>query len=1362
MKKLRRVLAVILVMAVCIVNLDFGVVSAAQNEKVTIIFVDNTNEKWIANDDAKMELVDNTNGHDKYEMSKCDDTTWSVEVPSTAYNITFNRYNPNKTELWNSWSAGGRDEKTCYYAEGNSNGQWMEEVEEKEGFNVGDMIYLDVSSFTDWEKNDAKMYINFTEASKSENQNADIYIPSADKTRYQPRHVLNKIGEHVYSYVVTKEDEGSSVLRFWRGNEQNLWNCSVSFSYSQYEERNNCVRITGWDDMGDVYQSDYFVDMDKDDVDDELELLFGTDTTKTDTDGDGLSDYIEIYKSDTDPLSKDSDENGIEDGEEDTDNDGLSNIEEIRIGTDLSQSDTDSDGLKDGDEINLYGTNPICYDTDGDGISDGNEVLLGLDPLKASTDGITPDSNRTFEQQLDDDYIDEELNGEDNAVIPSVSGNVPDNINGHVTLEEEEIYALEDNRAAVGKQVYVDTDYPADTHLQLHFDCSSEDERKSFFLICKYEDGEIIPCETEQNSDDIWTTVTTGYYFVMDTEKMLMGLDIPINEYKSAEDVNLVTVPSSKGVRTGTANEVSKDWYHDNYTLVDGENNPVEDSKLDKEILSEEGMHYVLTSALNQTIMTAETVREENEKISGQADIVFVVDSTGSMSDAIYNVAANIDTFIHTLSSDYSVKANFALIDFKDITNGEKTTLVKNGSSNWFTDATEFKKCINSIYVEGGGDDLETPIDGLAMAYELDFRKDADKFVILITDADYKNDNNYGIASMDEMTGMFSEAGIVTSVISGDEYESNYHNLYSTTNGVFGNIYGDFSSALLKLADNIGEIVNDGIWVILSDYQHMKLNAAEISDNSDSDEDGLSDYEELGTAVKKDLTPFIKTVLSGYGVPYECYKGKTSVTVYQYKSNPILSDSDFDGIPDGRDTKPLNNQFKGRMHYKLDKKVEICNVEFSVDYRDFFENNKKYLKKLSVLSSLYASDIYKNLYIEVTDGAKGGSDNQTDFGKIFGLKDAENIKIEGTDYSVDKDDVTEFFVGHRLVKYKGQNREIIILSIRGTNGTNAEWSSNFDVGADTNEYYNIMGKSHPDWKNKGNHKGFDVAANRVLDKFNAYLARHGLNSSNVKKSLLITGHSRGAAIANLLGAHFEKDVNFRSYTYTFAAPNCTTDSKAGNYHTIMNVLNTDDLIPYLPLGAWGFKKYGKNYKISVKDKYESVGFMGKKGTWEWLIKRDYNSDGGTARTIRSFKKVASNREQLYRLDTSSDGKVNIGNKYHTTRKGAEKRLVTVRQKLKGVKLYRLCKLKVVGGGLSPYHVEVNYCPAYLMQNLANMASKTGPKMGYDTRGVYAQAKASFIASSGKIKYFERVGGMTDPHMQPTYYLIAYNNFKSIK
>jgi hypothetical protein len=64
----------------------------------------------------------------------------------------------------------------------------------------------------------------------------------------------------------------------------------------------------------------------------------------------------------------------------DSDNDGLTDAEEEKLGTDPNKADTDGDGLSDGDEVNVYHTDPLDKDTDGDGYDDGTEVEAGTDP----------------------------------------------------------------------------------------------------------------------------------------------------------------------------------------------------------------------------------------------------------------------------------------------------------------------------------------------------------------------------------------------------------------------------------------------------------------------------------------------------------------------------------------------------------------------------------------------------------------------------------------------------------------------------------------------------------------------------------------------------------------------------------------------------------------------------------------------------------------------------------------------------------------------------------------------------------------------------------------------------------------------
>ncbi len=128
------------------------------------------------------------------------------------------------------------------------------------------------------------------------------------------------------------------------------------------------------------------------------EVALGTDPSKADTDGDGLSDFSETRGTvRSNPLKKDSDGDGLLDPVElergtnplnpDTDGDGVTDNNEIFGGTDPRNPDTDGDGLNDGDEYRRE-TSPLKPDTDGDGLNDGDEVKkYRTNPLNKDTDG---------------------------------------------------------------------------------------------------------------------------------------------------------------------------------------------------------------------------------------------------------------------------------------------------------------------------------------------------------------------------------------------------------------------------------------------------------------------------------------------------------------------------------------------------------------------------------------------------------------------------------------------------------------------------------------------------------------------------------------------------------------------------------------------------------------------------------------------------------------------------------------------------------------------------------------------------------------------------------------------------------------
>ena len=1098
-------------------------------------------------------------------------------------------------------------------------------------------------------------------------------------------------------------------------------------------------------------------DTDSDGLPDFWEKQLGTSITKTDTDGDGLSDYEEVYLSATDPLKLDTDNNGINDGDEDADKDGLSNLQEKKLGAKINVSDTDSDGIKDGEEVNKYGTSPVKVDTDEDTLTDYEEVTLGLDPLKPMTDGATPDAKRTFAQTLGKDSFEEALVSGDELITPSISGNVSGLIDKNVAVKTSDNKSFNSNRAVLGKVVDIQTKY-TEANFTLNYNVSKivaangENYAKDL-VICKVDgDSGLTPIDTKYEAKNIKADITQGgNYLVLNANDFLrnLGIDVLSNIESSAKTALSAEALSKAEEQSIDTAEVEPHTTDNNADYKPATYKP-----------SEKSNEQEVTVAPNMNSL--QVAKVASESTMGIADITFVIDATGSMGDEINNVAKNITSFAEQLVNGYNVNANFAVVEYQDITyDGDSSTIVhKNGASNWFSmyDVGKFKTVINSIYAKGGGDTPETAVDGIETARRLDWRTNASKFIILVTDADSKDNNRYGVASMEDEINLLIDDNIITSVITSSYYQSFYKNLYLLTSGIYADIYGNFAQELLKLADKIGKDTNKGKWVILDDYQVVRLNDPEEDPDGDTDDDGIKDYDELGSQKTVSIQWAINKVRESNNIlPTAVYNGKTSVDVYNYSSNPVLVDTDYDGLDDSdsrdlvkRDNGSVDgNAFSGKLFINIDGGVK---VNFNVDYTDFFdENNTSYHKDLSVLGSIYSSVVYHN-NLNLSSGANLSGQVKEIF-EGFGLKDFKDYSLNSV---YDDDDLSEIAVGHRLVEYEGSKKDIIVVAVRGTNSTIQEWSSNFDVGADTDNYWD---RSNPFWRNKDNHKGFDVAANRLYDYITNYVKTNV--KSDAQKVIYITGHSRGAGISNILGKMFEDKSEYQTYTYTFAAPNTTTASNALNYSTIFNVVNSDDIIPQLPLTAWNFKKYGKTaaYTISVESNYEdSNPFSDKVGTYEWLTGQDYNNDGGTSRTLEKFGLVATDRDQIYEFDNSDDGVVNPHNKYHTTYAGAAAELEDVKKELKEQRLDKYSKAYIDEGVLLD-NVLVRYKPAFLMQVLANMTCGVGPMLGYDVKGKYTDAKRSFVLSSGKIP---GVGGMFCPHYQETYYLIATNNFMPLK
>lgn len=155
-------------------------------------------------------------------------------------------------------------------------------------------------------------------------------------------------------------------------------------------------------------------DTDSDGIIDSKESIYGTSPLLFDTDGDELSDGFEVANG-FDPLVKEAGAGA----QDDTDNDGLTNLQEMGLGTHPNKADTDEDGLEDGIEVNTHSTDPLKPDTDGDGLSDLVEVDESkTNPLKVdSDDDQMPDNwevRYQLDPNLDDAHLDPDSDERDN------------------------------------------------------------------------------------------------------------------------------------------------------------------------------------------------------------------------------------------------------------------------------------------------------------------------------------------------------------------------------------------------------------------------------------------------------------------------------------------------------------------------------------------------------------------------------------------------------------------------------------------------------------------------------------------------------------------------------------------------------------------------------------------------------------------------------------------------------------------------------------------------------------------------------------------------------------------------------------
>lgn len=123
----------------------------------------------------------------------------------------------------------------------------------------------------------------------------------------------------------------------------------------------------------------------------------------------------------------------------------------------------------------------------------------------------------------------------------------------------------------------------------------------------------------------------------------------------------------------------------------------------------------------------------EKLRPKGIADVVFCIDSTGSMGPCIDGVKENVQKLVSGFDdSKNQVRLDWRvrLLAYRDLNHGEETQRFP------FTDDIEtFRGQVASLMATGGGDEPESTLDVLFEALNSDWREQCNKCIVVFTDA---------------------------------------------------------------------------------------------------------------------------------------------------------------------------------------------------------------------------------------------------------------------------------------------------------------------------------------------------------------------------------------------------------------------------------------------------------------------------------------------------------------------------------------------------------------------------------------------------------------------------------------------------
>lgn len=632
---------------------------------------------------------------------------------------------------------------------------------------------------------------------------------------------------------------------------------------------------------------------------------FKTSPNNSDTDNDGLPDKYEIVSLQSDPTVAGTD------ASDDADNDGLSNLEEYKNGTDPLNSDSDLDGISDYDELKFHKTNPINSDTDGDGLDDYSELQLGLNPCLSKTNGVLDSEVKIEQIILSTSDVFNIINTKDNPYEMSIKINTNGYAERELSVMESGYSQIVESDAIIGTVVEIGISgicNPDSLTIEYRIDDEYKnctlgeyndiDELKGIKNLCIFKYFEdcnmLLPVETKFDDNVVYTeTDKLGTYCLVNLSKWFNSLDISPDKIKeelnNPKEYNSRYFISDENINLQT--EVDLTYILEKVSINANESkepvdvvfllrNDVYSEELEKEIvLIKEFSKYVFDKCSDARIYLMKYYYGGDSRIV-RTDILQIKSTSNLYATNVNEVEMLMDSTLGIQLVNYSpfkMEIYQNLVPLRD-------------------DANAYIYQLHHSSVWSGYEDQ----------YEVEFAKSNTGIFSIISDR-YLPFYQYGISIERAIKVMQEKSGL-------------YINSIADTKSVLETMKRHFN-------------LNEKFYkydVLLNNHYTELVLEDELSPNNkaDTDHDGISDWDEMNSDFIKYSNgkampcTFQEIISKGYAGNYLYNAGNSTTSreqmlntirskkVFVMKSDPTKRDSDHDGLYDNQVLFRKNNEGK--------------------------------------------------------------------------------------------------------------------------------------------------------------------------------------------------------------------------------------------------------------------------------------------------------------------------------------------------------------------------------------------------------------------------------------------------------------------